>query len=94
MLDVKPIYKSVSKSMTILEFNHIFNPKNLDIPQLLGAYLRTLNLGEQSIQAGIKNVKAKMGGNKQKRLSRNKRRKQKTKRLHVYRNKKTYKRRR
>jgi len=85
MLDVKP----VSKSTSMLEFNNIFNPKNLDIPQLLDAYLRTLNLGEQSIQAGIKSVKGKMGGKKQ-----NRKRKQKTKRRHVYRNKKSYKRRR
>jgi len=96
MLDVKPMYKSVSKSKTLsmIEFNHIFNPKNLDISQLLDAYLRTLNLGEQSIQAGNKNVKGKMGGKKQKRSSRNKRRKKQTKRRYVYNSKKTYKRRR
>ena len=98
ILDVKSMYNPVAKSksntLSMIEFKEIFNPNNLDIPLLLEAYLHTLNLGEQSIQAGIKNVKAKMGGNKQKRLSRNKRRKQKTKRLPVYRNKKTYKRRR
>jgi len=86
MIDVK----SVSKS----ELNHIFNPKNLDIPQLLDAYLRTLNLGEQTIKQGIGNVKGKMGGKKQKRSLRFRKRKQKTKRRIAYRNKKSYKRRR
>jgi hypothetical protein len=87
MLHVKPVSKS--KAMSMLEFNHIFNPNNLDIPQLLDAYLYTLNLGEQSIKEGIKGVNGKMGGKKQ-----NRKRKQKTKRRHVYRNKKSYKRRR
>jgi hypothetical protein len=76
-----------------MEFNHIFNPKNLNIPQLLDAYLRTLDLGEQTIQAGIKSIKGKMGGKKQKGSSRNRKRKQKTRRRRVYRSKKTYKRR-
>ena len=89
MLDVKPVSKS--KTLSTIEFNHIFNPKNLNIPQLLDAYLRTLNLGEQSIKEGIKNVKGKMGGKKQKRSSRN--RKRKTKRRHAYRSKKSHKRR-
>ena len=84
-----------SKALSMLEFNHIFNPNNLDIPQLLDAYLRTLHLGEETIQVGIKSVKGKMGGKKQKRASRNRKRshKQKTKRR-VYRGKKSYRRRR
>ena len=88
--------ESKSKTLSIIEFNHIFNPKNLNIPQLLDAYLRTLNLGEQTILAGIKRVKGKIGGKKQKRTSRNKKRKykQKTKRRRSYRSKKTYRRRR
>lgn len=85
--------KSKSNTLSMIEFKEIFNPNNLDIPQLLDAYLYTLNLGEQSIRAGIKNVKGKMGGKKQKRLSRNKNRKQKTRRQRVYRSKKSYKRR-
>jgi hypothetical protein len=89
MLDVKPAYKSETH-ISMLEFNRIFNPKNLNIPQLLDAYLRTLHLGEQSIKEGIKNVKGKMGGKKQKRSSRN--RKRKTKRR-VYRSKKSHRRR-
>jgi hypothetical protein len=93
MLDVKPIYKPESKSMSMSEFNHIFNPKNLDILQLLDAYLRTLNLGEQSIKQGIKSVKGKTGGKKQKRMPRNRTRKQKTKRRSAYRSKKSYRRR-
>ena len=76
-----------SKPISMIEFNHIFNPNKLDIPQLLDAYLRTLHLGELS-----KGVKGKMGGKKQKKASRNRKRshKQKTKRRHVYRNKKTH----
>jgi hypothetical protein len=85
MIDVKP----ASKLMSIIEFNRIFNPNNLDIPQLLDAYLRTLNLGDQSIKEGIKSIHGKMGGKKQKRSSR--KRKQKTTR-HVYRSKKTHRR--
>jgi hypothetical protein len=90
MIDVKP----VSKLMSMIEFNRIFNPNNLDIPQLLDAYLRTLHLGEQSIKKGIKSVKGKMGGKKQKRSSRNRKRnhKQKTKRRLTYRSKKSYRR--
>jgi hypothetical protein len=84
MIDVKPESKS--------ELNHIFNPNNLDIPQLLDAYLGTLNLGEETIKQGIRNVKGKMGGKKQKRSLRFRKRKQKTKRRIWYRNKKTYKR--
>ena len=93
MLDVKPVSKS--KMLSTIEFNHIFNPNNLDIPQLLDAYLHTLNLGEQTIQAGIKSVKGKTGGRKQKRSSRNRKRShiQKTKRRHVFRSKKSHKRR-
>jgi hypothetical protein len=95
MLDVKSIYKPVSKSNTLsmIEFNRIFNPNNLNIPQLLDDYLLTLYLGEQTIIGEIKSVKGKMGGKKQKKSSQNKRRKQKTKRRPAYRNKKTYKRR-
>jgi hypothetical protein len=101
MLDVKnvPMYKPVSKSksntLSMIEFNDIFNPNNLDIPQLLDAYLRTLNLGEKSIKEGIKGLTGKMGGKKQKRSLRNRKRnhKQKTKRRQVYRSKKTYRRR-
>ena len=89
MLDVKPVSKS--KMLSMIEFNHIFNPKNLDIPLLLDAYLHTLNLGEQTIRAGIKSVKGKTGGRKQKRSSRN--RKRKTKRRHAYRSKKSHRRR-
>ena len=89
MLDVKPVSKS--KTLSTIEFNHIFNPNNLDIPQLLDAYLHTLNLGEQTMRAGIKSVKGKTGGRKQKRASRN--RKRKTKRRHAYRSKKSHKRR-
>jgi hypothetical protein len=89
MLDVKPVSKS--KTLSTIEFNRIFNPKNLNIPQLLDAYLRTLHLGEQSIKEGIKNVKGKMGGKKQKRSSRN--RKRKTKRRHAFRSKKSHRRR-
>jgi hypothetical protein len=98
MLDMKSMYnpesksKSKSKTLSMLEFNRIFNPQNLDIPQLLAAYLRTLHLGEQSIKEGIKNVKGKMGGKKQKRISRNRTRKQKTKRRRTYRSKKSYRR--
>jgi hypothetical protein len=91
MLDVKPIYKPESKSMSMSEFNHIFNPKNLDILQLLDAYLRTLNLGEQSIKEGIKSVKGKIGGKKQ---NRKRKYKEQTKRRQTYRSKKSYKRRR
>jgi len=95
MLDVKPMYKPVSKSMmSMLEFKEIFNPNNLDIPQLLDAYLHTLHLGEETIKQGIKRVKGKMGGKKQKRISRNKKRSniQKTKRRRAYRSKKSYRR--
>jgi hypothetical protein len=91
MIEVKPEPKSIS----MIEFNRIFNPKNLDIPQLLDAYLRTLHLGEQSIKEGIKSVKGKMGGKKQKRMSRNRTRIhiQKTKRRRrAYRSKKSYRR--
>lgn len=91
MLDVKPISKS--KTLSMLEFNHIFNPNNLDIPQLLDAYLHTLHLGEETIQAGIRSIKSKIGGKKQKRSSRNRKHKQKTKRRAVYRSKKSYRRR-
>ena len=91
MLDVKP--ESKINKLSIIEFNDIFNPKNLNIPQLLDAYLHTLRLGEESIQAGIKSVKSKMGGKKQKRSVRNRKRKQKTRRRRMYRSKKTYKRR-
>jgi hypothetical protein len=86
--------ESKSKTLSIIEFNRIFNPNNLNIPQLLDAYLRTLNLGEQTISSGIKSVKGKKGGKKQKRPSQNRKRKhkQKTKRRHMYRSKKTYKR--
>ena len=95
ILDVKSMYNPVAKSksntLSMIEFNHIFNPKNLDIPLLLDAYLHTLNLGEQTIRAGIKSVKGKTGGRKQKRSSRN--RKRKTKRRHAYRSKKSHRRR-
>ena len=86
--------ESKSKTLPMIEFKEIFNPNNLDIPQLLDAYLRTLNLGEQTISSGIKSVKGKKGGKKQKRPSKNRKRKhkQKTKRRHMYRSKKTYKR--
>jgi hypothetical protein len=95
-IDIKRVSKSKSKTLSMIELKEIFNPNNLDIPQLLDAYLRTLNLGEQSIQAGIKSVKGKMGGKKQKKPSRNRKRshKQKTKRRVVYRGKKSYRRRR
>ena len=98
ILDVKSMYNPVAKSksntLSMIEFKEIFNPNNLDIPQLLDAYLQTLNLGEQSIQAGIKSVKSKMGGKKQKRASRNRTRShiQKTKRRRAYRSKKSYRR--
>ena len=94
MLDVK--HESKSNTLSMSEFNHIFNPNNLNIPELLDSYLHTLNLGEQSIQTGIKSVKGKMGGKKQKRLSRIRKRSshiQKTRRRRVYRSKKSYKRR-
>jgi hypothetical protein len=93
MIDMK--LESKSKTLSMVEFKQIFNPNNLNIPQLLDAYLRTLDLGEQTIQAGIKSVKGKMGGKKQKKSSRNKKRShiQKTRRRRVYRSKKTYKRR-
>jgi hypothetical protein len=77
--------ESKSNTLSMIEFNRIFNPKNLNIPQLLDAYLRTLNLGEQTISAGINSVKVNMGGKKHK---------EKTKRRRVYRSKKTYRRRR
>ena len=101
-LGVKTMYNPASKSksksntLSMIEFKEIFNPNNLNIPQLLDAYLRTLNLGEQSIQSGIKGIKGKMGGKKQKRSSRNRKRRhiQKTRRRVVYRGKKSYKRRR
>jgi hypothetical protein len=95
MIDVKSVSKSKSNTLSMIEFKKIFNPNNLNIPELLNTYLRTLNLGEQSIQAGIKSVKGKMGGKKQKRLSRNRKRShiQKTRRRRVYRSKKSYKRR-
>jgi hypothetical protein len=101
MLDMKSMYnpesksKSKSKTPSMIEFKEIFNPNNLDIQQLLDAYLHTLNLGEQSIKTGIKSVKSKMGGKRQQRPSRNKKRShiQKTKRRHVYRSKKSYRRR-
>jgi hypothetical protein len=80
---------SKSKTLSMSEFNHIFNPQNLDIPQLLNAYLRTLNLGQQTINQGIKSIKGKKGGKRQKRSSQN--RKRKTKRR-VYRSKKSYRR--
>ena len=87
--------ESKSNTLSMSEFNHIFNPNNLNIPQLLDAYLRTLRLGEESIRAGIISVKGKMGGKKQKRGSRNRKRRriQKTRRRRVYRSKKTYRRR-
>ena len=87
------ISKPDSKVLSMIEFNRIFNPKNLNIPQLLDAYLRTLHLGEETIQVGIKRVKGKMGGKKQKRSSRNRTRKQKIKRRRAYRSKKSYRRR-
>jgi hypothetical protein len=89
-----PVAKSKSNTLSMIEFKEIFNPNNLDIPQLLEAYLHTLNLGEQSIQTGIKSVKSKMGGKKQKRASRNRTRNhiQKTKRRRAYRSKKSYRR--
>ena len=87
------ISKPDSKVLSMIEFNRIFNPNNLNIPQLLDAYLRTLHLGEETIQVGIKRVKGKMGGKKQKRSSRNRTRKQKIKRRRAYRSKKSYKRR-
>ena len=95
MLDIKPYSKPESKSKTLsmIEFKEIFNPNNLNIPQLLDAYLRTLHLGEETIQVGIKSVKGKMGGKKQKRSSRNRTRKQKIKRRRAYRSKKSYRRR-
>ena len=88
--------ESKSNTLSMIEFNRIFNPNNLNIPQLLDAYLRTLHLGEQAISAGINSVKVNMGGKKRKRSSRNKKRKhkEKTKRRRVFRSKKTYKRRR
>jgi hypothetical protein len=86
MIEMKPETKS-----SMIEFNHIFNPKKLDIPQLLDAYLRTLNLGEQSIKEGIKSVKGKIGGKKQ---YRKRKYKEQTKRRQTYRSKKSYKRRR
>ena len=88
MIDVKRVSKSKSKTLSMIELKEIFNPNNLDIPQLLDAYLRTLNLGEQSIQAGIKSVKGKMGGKNPKRSSR----KQKTRRRRGYRSKKSHRR--
>ena len=87
------ISKPDSKVLSMIEFNRIFNPNNLNIPQLLDAYLRTLHLGEETIQVGIKRVKGKMGGKKQKRSSRNRTRKQKIKRRRAYRGKKSYRRR-
>ena len=87
------ISKPDSKVLSMIEFNRIFNPNNLNIPQLLDAYLRTLHLGEETIQVGIKRVKGKMGGKKQKRSSRNRTRKQKIKRRRAYRSKKSYRRR-
>ena len=92
------MYKPASKSNmpSMIELKEIFNPNNLDIPQLSDAYLQTLNLGELSIKEGIKSVKGKMGGKRQKRSSKNRTRsqKQKTRRRHVYRSKKTHRRRR
>ena len=87
-------HESKSNMLSMIEFNRIFNSNNLDISQLLDAYLRTLRLGEESIRVGIKSVKGKKGGKKQKRPSKNRKRKhkQKTKRRHMYRSKKTYKR--
>ena len=87
------ISKPDSKVLSMIEFNRIFNPNNLNIPQLLEAYLHTLHLGEETIQVGIKRVKGKMGGKKQKRSSRNRTRKQKIKRRRAYRSKKSYRRR-
>jgi len=86
--------ESKSNTLSMSEFNHIFNPNNLNVPQLLDAYLRTLRLGEESIRAGIISVKGKMGGKKQKRGSRNRKRRriQKTRRRRVYRSKKTHRR--
>lgn len=55
-----PLSKTISK----IEFNNIFNPNNLDIPQLLDAYLRTLYMGQQTIQEGIKSIIDKTGGKK------------------------------
>ena len=98
MLDVKSMHnpdsKSKSKTPSMIEFKEIFNPNNLDIPQLLKSYLHTLNLGEQTIKAGIKSAKGKMGGKKQKRASQNRTRShiQKTKRRRAYRSKKSYRR--
>jgi hypothetical protein len=94
MIHVKAEPKSKSNTLSITEFNHIFNPNNLDIPQLLDAYLHTLHLGNQSIKEGIKSVTGKMGGKKQKRSSQNRKRghKQKTRRRQVYRSKKTHRR--
>ena len=85
--------ESKSNMLSMIEFNRIFNSNNLDISQLLDAYLRTLRLGEESIRVGIKSVKGKKGGKKQKRSSRNRTRKQKIKRRRAYRSKKSYKRR-
>ena len=53
-----------SKTISKIEFNSIFNPNNLDIPQLLDAYLRTLYMGQQTIQEGIKSIIDKTGGKK------------------------------
>jgi len=97
MIDVKRVSKSKSNILSMIEFKEIFNPNNLNIPELLDSYLHTLNLGEQSIQRGIKSIKGKMGGKKQKRSSRNRKRRhiQQTKRRRrTYRSKKSYKRRR
>jgi hypothetical protein len=82
--------ESNSTMISMIEFDHVFNPNKLNVPQLLDAYLRTLNLGEQSINTALHNIKVKIGGKKHKKESRNKKRKTKRR---VYRNKKSSRRR-
>lgn len=73
------------KSMSMIELNHIFNPNNLDISQLLDAYLRTLRLGEQTM---IEYIKSNKGGKNKRKASR--KRKYKTKqRMRTYKRRKS-----
>lgn len=72
------IYVKPVDTISITQFNNIFNPKKLDIFKLKDAYLRTLNLGQQTISGGIKSIKGRKGGKKPKRTLQNRKRKHKT----------------
>jgi hypothetical protein len=81
------MYIKQANTISITQFNSIFNPNKLNILKLKDAYLHTLMLGDKSIKYGTKQIDMARGGKKRRKrrstLSRIKNSKSK-KRLRTY----------